>query len=87
MRMIYQNRDELLKMFIKYNSIGILDYLGIPYMKIIFIMLFGLDINFIISVLLIRAIRNRIKNSKEILSNLLNEIKKDNIFEKKMDKF
>ena len=86
-RMIYQNRDELFEMYKKYKSKGVLDYLGTPYMRLILMMLFGPDINFIISLLLIRASINKGKSSKEILSDLLDEIKKDdNIEEEKMDR-
>ena len=46
----------------------------------------GPDINFIISLVLIKQILNKGKDSKEIFSELLNEIRKDNK-EEKMDKF
>ena len=85
-RMIYQNRDELLKMHKKYNSKGILDYLLDYHKRIVLMTILGPDINFIISLVLIKQILNKGKDSKEIFSELLNEIRKDNK-EEKIDKF
>lgn len=82
-RMIYQNRDELLKMHKKYNNKGILDYSLDYHMRLVLMSILGPDINFIITLLLIKKILTKGKNSKEIFSELLNKIK----IEEKMDRF
>ena len=67
---VYQNGDELLKMCHKYNCKGFLYLLGKPPLNFIFMSQFGFDINFIITMLLIRSRINKGKTNKQILSEL-----------------
>ena len=87
-RIIYQNRDELLKMYKKYHSIGYLDFFLNYHMRMVLMTILGPDIIFIISLLLIKKNKEKGKNNKEIFAELLNGIRKDNKEkEEKMDKF
>ena len=74
-RLIYQNKDKILEIYKKFEGKGILDAIGIlPYEKILFMFIFGFDINYGLSLLLFRSYLNKGKDIKTIFSDLMKEI-------------
>ena len=74
-RLIYQNKDKILTIYKQFEGKGILDALGmLPYDKILFMFIFGFDIDYGLSLLLLRSYLNKGKDIKTIFSDLMREI-------------
>ena len=75
-RLLYHNKNEILKMFRKYNTINPFELLG--YNKIFFYSIFGINYDFGITFLLIRTFQYKNKDIKIIMSDFLKEIGSNN---------
>ena len=73
-RLLYQSKDKILAIYKQFEGKGILDALGmLPYDKILFMFIFGFDIDYGLSELLLRSYLNKEKDIKTIFSDLMKE--------------